>query len=62
MKINTYEIQLIKPDGTHQTVCYCANGSTHAWYIATELNPNCKIKVIGLLPEWEDSTLTSTKQ
>jgi len=59
MNIKTYEIQVTKPNGTQATVCYCANGFTNAWYIASELNPDCKIKVLGLLPEWEDTTSTS---
>lgn len=52
MKTQPYQIQLVRPNGDREIVVYYANGSTHAHYIAAELNPGCTISVLGLLPEW----------
>ena len=55
MKIATYDVQVTTSGGGHRKVQYCANGSTHAWYIAKELNPGCHVTVIGITPEWDDT-------
>ncbi len=50
--VEPYQIQLTRPDGIREIVVYYASGSTHAHYVAAELNPGCQVNVIGLLPEW----------
>lgn len=53
MTVQPYQVQLTRPDGNRELVIFYANGSTHAYYVAAELNPGCQVSVIGLLPEWE---------
>jgi hypothetical protein len=52
MELKTYEILITektefseKPK--ERKIELPANGATHAWFIAKELNPNCEIKVLG---------------
>jgi hypothetical protein len=52
MTVQSYQVQLVRPDGSREIVVFYANGSTHAHYIATELNPGSQVNVLGLLPEW----------
>jgi hypothetical protein len=52
MTVQPYQIQLVRPDGSREISVYYANGSTHAHYIAAELNPGSQVNVLGLLPEW----------
>jgi hypothetical protein len=48
-----YQVQVIRPSGDRELAVYYANGATHAHYTAAELNPDCQINVIGLLPQWD---------
>lgn len=47
MALQTYQISITDKDGSERTIELKANGATHAWYIAKELNPNCEIQVLG---------------
>jgi hypothetical protein len=52
MTVQSYQVHITKPDGNRELAIYYANGSTHAHYIAQELNPGCGVSVLGLTPEW----------
>lgn len=53
MPVQPYQVQLTRPNGTRELVIYYANGGTHAHWLATELNPDCQVNLLGLAPEWD---------
>lgn len=42
-----YKVIVTDENNNSEVKEYPANGATHAWYVAKELNPNCKIEVVG---------------
>lgn len=52
MTVQPYQVQVVRADGSRELAIYYANGSTHAHYIAAELNPGCQINLLGRPPEW----------
>jgi hypothetical protein len=52
MSLRSYDILIVEKTESlekpkERKIEILANGATHAWFIAKELNPNCEIKVLG---------------
>lgn len=51
----SWETRLLFPNGTNEKVIFMAATMERAHEMATELYPEASVRIMGILPEWDDA-------